>query len=313
MNSGWFAMSARYSKTSSRGRAMVTSSVDGVHGAPESSASRALRRRGARTRPTRSCSRRCTSSERSGASRRSGRHSSQTHRARGVDVDALADERRAVAVRAAVRAAAASAPTLLRSSESPARSGARRAERATAWFARAFAAGQRSPSGRPAHRVATPLTASRINPRWRSGRRNGARRRARGETAWIHARPGDVEATGDRCPSRAAGDAVRARVTGGAEPSARAPPGWVDEARAGLDVPGKYLAYEDGGRRVVVARLARVDADRPLPGRRRALRRRDRLPPPRADRAPGRRRARARRPLPQRRLRQRRAGRVERR
>ena len=29
-------------------------------------------------------------------------------------------------------------------------------------------------------------------------------------------------------------------------------PDWIDEARANLAVPGKYLAYEDSGRRVVV-------------------------------------------------------------
>ena len=29
-------------------------------------------------------------------------------------------------------------------------------------------------------------------------------------------------------------------------------PGWVDDARAGLTEPGKYLAYEEGGRYVVV-------------------------------------------------------------
>ena len=29
-------------------------------------------------------------------------------------------------------------------------------------------------------------------------------------------------------------------------------PDWVDEARASLTVPGKYLAYEDSGRRIVV-------------------------------------------------------------
>ena len=62
----------------------------------------------------------------------------------------------------------------------------------------------------------------------------------------------------------------------------------------------------------VVALDARVDADRPQPGRRRPLRRPDGLAPSRADRAPGRRRARARRPQPQRRVRQRRARRVAR-
>jgi pSer/pThr/pTyr-binding forkhead associated (FHA) protein len=30
-------------------------------------------------------------------------------------------------------------------------------------------------------------------------------------------------------------------------------PAWVDEARSGLDVPGKYLAYDEDGRKVVVA------------------------------------------------------------
>jgi pSer/pThr/pTyr-binding forkhead associated (FHA) protein len=30
-------------------------------------------------------------------------------------------------------------------------------------------------------------------------------------------------------------------------------PAWLDEARAGLDAPGKYLAYDDDGRKVVVA------------------------------------------------------------
>ena len=29
-------------------------------------------------------------------------------------------------------------------------------------------------------------------------------------------------------------------------------PGWVEEARAGLTVPGRYLAWQDGERRVVV-------------------------------------------------------------
>jgi pSer/pThr/pTyr-binding forkhead associated (FHA) protein len=40
-------------------------------------------------------------------------------------------------------------------------------------------------------------------------------------------------------------------VAGGA--AERGPrPAWLDEARAGLTVPGRYLAYEDGGRPVVV-------------------------------------------------------------
>ena len=36
-------------------------------------------------------------------------------------------------------------------------------------------------------------------------------------------------------------------------PDGRERPGWVEEARAGLTVPGKYLAYEEGGRIVVTA------------------------------------------------------------
>jgi pSer/pThr/pTyr-binding forkhead associated (FHA) protein len=30
-------------------------------------------------------------------------------------------------------------------------------------------------------------------------------------------------------------------------------PSWVDDVRAGLDAPGKYLAYDEDGRKVVVA------------------------------------------------------------
>jgi pSer/pThr/pTyr-binding forkhead associated (FHA) protein len=37
------------------------------------------------------------------------------------------------------------------------------------------------------------------------------------------------------------------------EPSRRDRPAWVDDARAGLSEPGKYLAYEESGRHVVVA------------------------------------------------------------
>ena len=36
------------------------------------------------------------------------------------------------------------------------------------------------------------------------------------------------------------------------EPAAEAPPSWVAEARETLTVPGKYLAFEDAGRRQVV-------------------------------------------------------------
>ena len=37
------------------------------------------------------------------------------------------------------------------------------------------------------------------------------------------------------------------------EPARRERPSWVEDARAGVSVPGKYLAYEESGRHVVVA------------------------------------------------------------
>ena len=37
------------------------------------------------------------------------------------------------------------------------------------------------------------------------------------------------------------------------EPARRERPAWVEDARAGLSEPGKYLAYEESGRHVVLA------------------------------------------------------------
>jgi pSer/pThr/pTyr-binding forkhead associated (FHA) protein len=37
------------------------------------------------------------------------------------------------------------------------------------------------------------------------------------------------------------------------EPERRDRPAWLDEARSGLDAAGKYLAYDEDGRKVVVA------------------------------------------------------------
>jgi pSer/pThr/pTyr-binding forkhead associated (FHA) protein len=37
------------------------------------------------------------------------------------------------------------------------------------------------------------------------------------------------------------------------EPERPDRPAWLDEARSGLDAPGKYLAYDEDGRKVVVA------------------------------------------------------------
>ncbi len=60
--------------------------------------------------------------------------------------------------------------------------------------------------------------------------------------------PGDIEATGT-LPVAGEGSVP---LTSATEPVAPSRPDWIDEARATLTVPGKYLAYEDSGRRVVV-------------------------------------------------------------
>ena len=58
--------------------------------------------------------------------------------------------------------------------------------------------------------------------------------------------PSDIAATG-MLPVPGAGPGAA-----GADESQRDRPDWLDEARATLTVPGKYLAYEESGRRVVV-------------------------------------------------------------
>src|SRR3954470_1761898 len=58
--------------------------------------------------------------------------------------------------------------------------------------------------------------------------------------------PGEVQATGTLPISGEGGLAPQP-----ADPE-RARPDWIGEARANLNVAGKYLAYEDQGRRVVV-------------------------------------------------------------
>jgi pSer/pThr/pTyr-binding forkhead associated (FHA) protein len=60
--------------------------------------------------------------------------------------------------------------------------------------------------------------------------------------------PSEVDATGTL---PLGGEASVPLTEEAAEASEAARPDWVDEARAGLTVPGKYLAYEDSGRRVV--------------------------------------------------------------
>ena len=60
--------------------------------------------------------------------------------------------------------------------------------------------------------------------------------------------PSEVEATGT-LPIGGEGSVPVTEPESTAPASAR--PDWVEEARQGLTVPGKYLAYEDSGRRVV--------------------------------------------------------------
>ena len=60
--------------------------------------------------------------------------------------------------------------------------------------------------------------------------------------------PGEIEATGT-LPVAGEGTVP---LTSATEPVAPSRPDWIDEARANLSVPGKYLAYEDSGRRIVV-------------------------------------------------------------
>src|SRR5215217_6643158 len=63
--------------------------------------------------------------------------------------------------------------------------------------------------------------------------------------------PAEIEATG--IVPVAGETTVPVSLTTATEPVAPARPDWIDEARAALESPGKYLAYEDGSRRVVVA------------------------------------------------------------
>ena len=61
--------------------------------------------------------------------------------------------------------------------------------------------------------------------------------------------PSEIQATGT-LPAAGA-DSVRfARAP--ERPGSESRPEWLDEARSNLSAPGKYLAYEESGRRVVV-------------------------------------------------------------
>ena len=58
--------------------------------------------------------------------------------------------------------------------------------------------------------------------------------------------PTDLQATGTLPLSGQESAAMPAPT-----PDGREQPGWLPQARAGLTVPGKYLAYEESGRQVV--------------------------------------------------------------
>src|SRR5215217_4544726 len=60
--------------------------------------------------------------------------------------------------------------------------------------------------------------------------------------------PSEVDATGTLPLT---GDGSVPVTDEAAEAAVTASPDWVEEARAGLTVPSKYLAYEDSGRRIV--------------------------------------------------------------
>jgi pSer/pThr/pTyr-binding forkhead associated (FHA) protein len=60
--------------------------------------------------------------------------------------------------------------------------------------------------------------------------------------------PGHIEATGTL---PVAGNGTLP-VTPAAESERPERPAWVEEARASVELPGKYLAYEESGRRIVV-------------------------------------------------------------
>ena len=63
--------------------------------------------------------------------------------------------------------------------------------------------------------------------------------------------PSEVEATGTLPLSGDGSVPVTAEEATIADAGPTTRPSWVEEARAGVTVPGKYLAYEDAGRRVV--------------------------------------------------------------
>jgi pSer/pThr/pTyr-binding forkhead associated (FHA) protein len=61
--------------------------------------------------------------------------------------------------------------------------------------------------------------------------------------------PGQIDATGTL---PVVGDGTLSSVRAPDEPRRAERPAWVDEARSSLEAPGKYLAYEESGKQVVV-------------------------------------------------------------
>ena len=61
--------------------------------------------------------------------------------------------------------------------------------------------------------------------------------------------PGHIEATGTLPVT--GGDTLPVAPAAG-EPGRAERPAWVEEVRSALEMPGKYLAYEESGRQVVV-------------------------------------------------------------
>ena len=284
-------MSARYSKTSSRGRSIVMVRGDGVHG-PRSIYGRARTRRVT----VRSCSGECTSSlarrARRGAAGGTARRPSRSR----VEVDA---SRRPAACGGSARSRAArrsGARTLLRSSEL-ARS-ARSSESGKHGFG-ASPWGIKPLPNRPSGR--DPIDRPVCIPRWRSGRWNGACARQRSRLDGPTLRPATPR------PPAPCRSSVRARCRSPTQAST-APPharhGSRRRARAST-APASTSPRAGRGRASWRPCQPRVDADRPLAGRRHPLRRRDGVAPSCAGRQRGGRRTRARRPLAQRHLRQR--------
>jgi pSer/pThr/pTyr-binding forkhead associated (FHA) protein len=61
--------------------------------------------------------------------------------------------------------------------------------------------------------------------------------------------PGNIEATGTL---PVLGDGTLPGAAARSEPERAERPAWVAEARSALEAPGKYLAYEESGRQIVV-------------------------------------------------------------